>query len=158
LADVDNRYGNDETQAERLARIEQAMSSHSREQKRHSEILVKLEESSHRVAISLERLAASADGIKEMQAELSAINKDIDLYKRDTGRDIILHRDEINRDVRRIWDRIHEMEKAVQNELANIKSDVRDIKTYAKAYMAALLFIAGAASAIGSFIANIVGG
>lgn len=125
---------------ERLARIEAIVASQQREQSRQSSIL-------ERISETLSQLSMASKDVERLTGEISALNRDWGLAS-----------EESERERRKIWDHMHEMDKRMGERMSKAESDIRDIRTYAKAYIAGIAVAAGALAFMGSFVAQIIGG
>jgi len=126
--------------AERLARIEAIVAAQQREQTRQGDILEKMSD-------MLGGISTAQRDINKMTDEVKALNTDWNLAMTES-----------TRERRKIWERIHEVEKQLGDRMSKAESDIRDLRTYAKAYIAGIAATAGLLAFIGSFVAQIIGG
>lgn len=126
--------------AERLARIEAIVAAQQREQTRQGDILEKMSD-------MLGGISTASRDVDKLTAEVKALNADWGLAM-----------DESARERRKIWDSIHDMDRRIEGRISKAESDIRDLRTYAKAYIAGIAATAGILAFIGSFVAQIIGG
>ena|GEM_PF-5525374 len=125
---------------ERLARIEAIVAAHQREQTRQGDILEKMSD-------MLGGISTASRDINKLTDEVKALNVDWGLAMQES-----------TRERRKIWERIHEVEKQLGDRISKAESDIRDLRTYAKAYVAGIAVAAGVLAFVGSFVAQIIGG
>jgi len=126
--------------AERLARIEGIVAAQQREQTRQGDILEKMSD-------MLGGMSTAQRDVNKLADEVKALNADWGLAMTESARER-----------RKIWERIHEVEKSLGDRMSKAESDIRDIRTYAKAYIAGIAVAAGGLAFMGSFVAQLIGG